>query len=91
MKTHRIKCLAVHFEQIAKKNKTAEIRLDDRGYRAGDFLILEELKPTTKTGREYHAMITHVLFSTDFQGLADGYCLLSFSGGRLYGPNTEVF
>ena len=86
MKTHRLKCWDCFFSEVAAKNKTAELRFDDRGFKVGDFLILEETTQggTSKTGREFHAMITHVLTSEQYEGLKDGFCLISFSGGRLF-------
>lgn len=85
MKTHHLKTDPQHFKELAVKNKTAEIRLDDRGFKAGDFMILEEcFEGVQYTGRVFHVMITHVLPSNNFQGLKKGYCLISFSGGRLY-------
>lgn len=86
MKTHRIKGWNIFFRELVTRNKTAEIRLNDRGYEVGDFIIVEEtlLGGNPLTGREFHAMITHVLTSEDFEGLQPGYCLLSFSGGRVY-------
>jgi len=90
MKTHLLKTEARFFEQVSKGNKTAEVRRFDRDFQAGDFLILEEVVSVgvglsmKATGRSFHSAITHVLPSNEFEGIAEGFCLLSMNGGRLF-------
>lgn len=40
--THHIKIAPIHYEEIASGRKNFEIRLNDRGYKIGDIVALEE-------------------------------------------------
>lgn len=82
---HFLKTVQPHYSAIAKGEgysgamedgqKLAEIRKDDRNFREGDFLCLEEYP---YTGNAAIAYITHKLSSEDFpEGLVKGYCMLS--------------
>jgi Domain of unknown function (DUF3850) len=44
MTTHRIKCDPQPFKELLEGVKKAELRYNDRGYKAGDTLVLEETK-----------------------------------------------
>lgn len=50
---HLLKIWPQYFNDIRRGKKTAEIRFDDRDFRIGDTLILQEWKPLKKayTGR----------------------------------------
>lgn len=48
MKTHELKCWPESYYAIISGMKTAEVRKDDRGYGAGDMLVLREWNPVTK-------------------------------------------
>ena len=80
MTEHELKTWPEWFAAVRNGSKTAEVRLDDRGYAAGDGLRLEEWDPTTReyTGRVEWRTITHVL--RDHPGLAPGYVMLSLEG-----------
>lgn len=45
IKCHTLKSWPIHFQPVLSKIKTAEIRLNDRDYQAGDFVILSEYVP----------------------------------------------
>lgn len=47
MKTHRLKTLHEYFLAVQSGSKTFEIRLNDRDFKAGDTVILEEYDPST--------------------------------------------
>jgi len=72
MRQHELKCLPSYFEQVILGNKRFEIRKNDRDFRVGDFVVLNEwLDSVGFTGRSMAAVITYV---TDFpDGLKDGY------------------
>lgn len=67
-----------HYLDIGAGIKTAEIRKNDRDYKAGDYLVM---RPVSSNGEyasdgDITAEVLHVL--TDFpEGLQEGYCLLS--------------
>ena len=62
METHKLKCHPEFFKQLGQEDKNFEIRKDDRGFKTGDHVLLEEFKPGEgHTGRMRHAQITHVM------------------------------
>lgn len=90
MKTHELKCWPNHFEAIARGEKTAELRKDDRGFSVGDQIVLAEWDPATYllpphavkgyTGRKFGPLeITHILEGERW-GLISGNVMLSFQG-----------
>jgi len=78
-KTHSIKIVSPHYEYIKEGRKNFEVRFDDRDYKMGDILILQEhnyvenghLKPT---GEFITRKIKHIL--RKFKGLQQGYIVL---------------
>ena len=81
MSEHSLKIWAEHFNAVASGQKTVELRKDDRGYAAGDVLILREWLPpdgddwADYTGNEIRVKVTHVL--DDEQWLQPGIVALS--------------
>lgn len=75
MAIHRIKCLPEHFNPVDLGLKKAELRLNDRDYKSGDWLILEEYD-SGYTGREITKKVLHV---ADVGFVADNYVLLSLT------------
>lgn len=58
---HRLKTLPEFFAKIAAKEKTFEIRKNDRPYKIGDLLVLEEWSEATGyTWREENRFITYI-------------------------------
>lgn len=87
MALHQLKTDPIPFQDVLDKDKTFEIRLNDRDFKVGDYLELLETKYSTEemlmskkpleyTGRYIQATITHML--QNYQGLRDGWCILSF-------------
>ena len=84
MTTHKLKIASEFFGSVAVGIKTAEIRFNDRNYKAGDYLYLCEVESEKFTGRSVLAEVTHVLHSVSFpSGLKDGYCMLSLEIARV--------
>lgn len=88
-KVHDLKCWPEPFAAVLAGEKTVEIRLNDRDYRAGDRLILREFDPGLRsqgegqvehigkfTGRACAVDVTHVLAGGQF-GLDVDYVALS--------------
>jgi hypothetical protein len=46
---HRLKTWPLYFKEILDGNKTFDIRKNDRGFKTGDWLLLEEYNPSTDT------------------------------------------
>ena len=62
MAEHHLKIWPEFFEPVITGDKTFELRYDDRGYRAGDVLILREWSPRSDyTGREIRKKVTYLL------------------------------
>lgn len=72
---HKLKTWTGYYQAVFDGVKTFEIRLNDRDYRVGDDLILEEYEPDKEryTGRKCRAKITYI---TDF-GQVGGYVVMS--------------
>lgn len=51
---HRLKTTPKHFYEVLSGRKNFEIRKNDRKFRIGDFVVLEEFKPIGKkySGRD---------------------------------------
>jgi len=77
-RVHELKTWPAYFQSILAGKKTAELRKNDRNFKAGDSLFLQEWDPRRKiyTGAALSVEITHVL--RKFPGLRKGYVLLSF-------------
>ena len=72
--THQIKLEAEFFDDAAAGRKSFELRKNDRDYKKGDVLEMEEVKDGKKTGRKCSKRIVYMM--ENFEGLEDGYCIL---------------
>ncbi len=61
--THELKTLPAYFDAVRGGIKTFEIRKDDRGFNAGDTLILKEWYGGQYSGRYVTVRVTYI---TDF-------------------------
>lgn len=79
MKTHDLKCWPVFFEALVKGTKTFELRKDDRGFQAGDHLLLREWSPSSETysGRELTFRVGFVLHGAPKWGLSGDVAVMS--------------
>ncbi len=84
IQTHKLKTLSEYFEAIGRGDKTFEIRKDDRGFKVGDTLILQEFLPPGPhsflsngdyTGREIHVKVTYKMPGGKL-GLDSSYCIM---------------
>ena len=57
---HAVKIAPDYFDLYAKNLKPYEVRQNDRDYRAGDYIALNEYKDGEYTGRCTMALITYV-------------------------------
>ncbi|EGO8793662.1 DUF3850 domain-containing protein [Enterococcus faecalis] len=69
---HHLKILPEYFEAIVSGDKCFEIRKNDRGYKVGDILRLNEYEDGKYTGNFHVAEITYI---TDY-AQQDGYVVL---------------
>lgn len=77
---HKLKILPKYFAAVCAGTKRAELRKNDRDYRAGDVLHLVEAYPGGDsgilTGQQLSVSVTHV---ADVSAYAPGYVLLSIA------------
>ena len=74
---HELKTWPEYFEPVFRRQKTAELRRNDRQYNVGDVLYLREWEPLSAayTGRDCYRVVTHIVRGGEW--LAPGYCMLS--------------
>jgi hypothetical protein len=76
---HKLKIRPEFFEAVLQDQKRVEIRKDDRGFKVGHYLLLQEWDPEQEsyTGREVVRRITHIM--KGFEGLQPRYVALSLA------------
>lgn len=75
---HELKTVPPYFEEVATGRKTFEVRINDRGFKVGDKLILFEWKDGRYTHRHVKATISYIL-DDSFPGLTPGYVAMALS------------
>lgn len=80
MAHHNLKLIPKYYEVAEKGIKTFELRKNDRNFKEGDTVTLEEFNPENKyyTGRKFHVVITFILTSYQFEGIEEGFVIFSF-------------
>ena len=73
-KTHEVKLVASWWNDITSGKKRFELRKNDRGYKVGDKLLMQEYAAGAFTGRTIMADITYML--EEYTGLTEGYAIL---------------
>ena len=75
---HQLKTWPQFYQAVLDQKKTFEGRKNDRGFKEGDYLILEEYDPSAGayTGRRTVRGVTYVLHAKDAHGIKDGYVIL---------------
>ncbi len=78
IKIHKLKIWKEYFEVVSSGYKTFELRKNDRDYKKGDILILEEWDPEKEvyTNRTIEGEVIYILNGPSF-GLLEGYCIMS--------------
>ena len=71
---HELKTLPCFFEKVVSKEKTFEIRENDRDYAIGDYLLLREWMPEGYSGRE---VLVKVIYLYEGGFFKSGYCAMS--------------
>lgn len=76
---HKLKTWPVFFWDVASGAKTFEIRKNDRGFRTGDMLCLQEYDPDKQeyTGDELYAKINYIVSLNGLPGIPEGYVGMS--------------
>jgi len=78
MAEHNLKTHPYFYSLVLTGVKKYEVRVNDKDYRQGDFLVLSEFHPVKKllTGRRMLVKVTHVLHGGQY-GIHIGWCILS--------------
>ena len=74
--THKLKTLTHHFIDVVAGEKRAEVRKNDRNFKNGDFIILQEFDGECLTGNEHQVMITNIITGGQY-GIINGFAVLS--------------
>lgn len=79
MKTHKLKTVQPYFERCWLQSKRFEVRKNDRDFREGDTVYLQEYdsEKETYSGKELRCTILYVL--SDFPAIEKGYVVFSFT------------
>lgn len=81
---HVLKTLPLYFNQTLDGNKPFEIRLNDRYFQVGDYVLLAEWDGVDYSGRKILGRIEYILSSDDFVGLSKGYVAFSFEIFKIF-------
>ena len=74
---HYLKILPQYYMAVENGTKTFEVRFNDREYKVGDILHLQEfVPPETYTGRELYREVTYVL--DDEAYCKEGFVVMGF-------------
>lgn len=76
MDIHNLKTIQPYFNAVGRNEKNFEIRKDDRDFKVGDDLILEEFVDGRFTGIWLAREITYILRDAEQFGLMPGFCIL---------------
>jgi len=76
--THALKTWPQYFNQVVSGDKTFELRKNDRDFKAGDIVLLQEYNADSEkyTGNEWTGIITYILSDAEPLGLKCGYVIL---------------
>jgi len=84
---HELKATPKYFESVRKLDKPFEIRRDDRPYKEGDFLALNEYDGDY-TGRSMLVQVTYVL--DDPQYCKDGFVTMGITPCQIVAQGESV-
>lgn len=74
--THKLKILPKWFDDVLNERKKFEIRKNDRDFKVGDKLLLQEWERGKYTGREILKEIEYIYHGDGTYGLSEEYCIL---------------
>lgn len=87
--THSLKILPKYYDDVLNGRKKFEIRKNDRNFKVGDKLLLQEWDKDEYTGREMLKEVDYIFpsngtceLSEDYcitYGLSEGYCILGLT------------
>jgi len=79
IKIHYLKTETEYYQAVKRGEKLFELRKNDRDFRIGDFIYLEETVNGVKTGKYLEPKkIKYILKNCRKYGLKKGYCILNW-------------
>lgn len=66
MRVHNLKIKPKYFEDVKKEIKKFEVRFNDRNFKVGDLIVLEEFDNRGYTGKYISAEITYICDDPEF-------------------------
>ncbi len=86
---HALKTLPEYFEAVRKGDKTFELRKNDRNFKVGDYLALNEWDGKKYTGRALLAKITYMLDPNDIMTCVGGFVILGLNYFKINADNIS--
>lgn len=85
---HKLKTVQPFFNEVKEGKKKFELRKNDRDFKAGDLLILEEYDPEDKdepnkgySGKLFAVRVDYIL--ENYPGIEPGYCIMGITKTRI--------
>lgn len=75
---HYLKTESAYYQAIALSEKKFELRKNDRKFKKGDLVTLEEVINGVKTGKSLPAFEIRYLLEGGKYGLPEGYCIFNW-------------
>lgn len=72
---HELKIAPNYFEKVVSKEKSFEVRYNDRDFKVGDILKLMEYVDGSYTSQSIYVKVTYIL--REFEGLQPNFVVLS--------------
>lgn len=76
---HELKTLPKYFEAVRKGDKTFELRKNDRNFKVGDYLALNEWDGKKYTGRSQLVKVRYILDPNEVMTCAGGFVILGLN------------
>lgn len=76
MQIHKLKIKPEYFNDVISGKKKFEVRYNDRNFKVGDLVVLEEFKNNRYTNRFINCEITYILDDPGY--LKENYVVLGF-------------
>lgn len=76
MQIHKLKIKPKYFNDVISGKKKFEVRCNDRNFKVGDLIVLEEFKNNRYTNRFLNCEITYILDDQEY--LKENYVVLGF-------------
>lgn len=78
LNVHKLKILPQYYIAILENRKTFEIRYNDRDYKVGDVLELNEIIDGKYTGNRIMVLVTYIHVGGGDFGVEDGWVIIGF-------------